>query len=75
MAILEILGMIRGSVWWVDFEPAKGGEIQKVRPAVIISNDTADNFLNRVIYCTSIYKQRNKNISRKCNCTHSRKRS
>ena len=49
MAILEILGMIRGSVWWVDFEPAKGGEIQKVRPAVIISNDTANIFLNRVI--------------------------
>jgi len=41
--------MTRGSVWWVDFEPAKGGEIQKIRPAVIISNDTANNFLNRVV--------------------------
>ena len=33
----------------MDFEPAKGGEIQKVRPAVIISNDTANSFLNRVV--------------------------
>jgi len=49
MDISGIPGMTRGSVWWVDFEPAKGGEIQKVRPAVIISNDTANNFLNRVV--------------------------
>jgi len=41
--------MTRGSIWWVDFEPAKGGEIQKTRPAVIISNDMANNFLNRVV--------------------------
>jgi mRNA interferase MazF len=40
--------MKRGEVWWVDFNPSIGGEIQKVRPAVIISNDAANKFLNRV---------------------------
>jgi mRNA interferase MazF len=40
--------MNRGEVWWVSFGPAMGGEIQKRRPAVIISNDAANRFLNRV---------------------------
>jgi len=41
--------MIRGSVWWVEFDPAVGSEIQKTRPAVIISNDMANKYLNRVV--------------------------
>jgi mRNA interferase MazF len=40
--------MKRGEVWWVDFGPSQGGEIQKTRPAVIISNDAANRFLNRI---------------------------
>lgn len=40
--------MKRGDVWWVHFEPSIGGEIQKKRPAIIISNDAANKFLNRV---------------------------
>jgi mRNA interferase MazF len=38
----------RGEVWWVDFDPAVGGDIKKRRPAVIVSNDSANRFLNRV---------------------------
>ena len=41
--------MTRGSVWWVEFDPAVGSEIQKTRPAVIISNDLANKFLARVV--------------------------
>jgi mRNA interferase MazF len=41
--------MTRGSVWWVEFDPSVGSEIQKTRPAVIVSNDMANKFLARVV--------------------------
>jgi mRNA interferase MazF len=41
--------MKRGEVWWVEFDPSIGSEIRKTRPAVIISNDSANRNLARVI--------------------------
>lgn len=40
--------MKRAEVWWVTFDSSVAGEIQKQRPVVIVSNDAANQFLNRV---------------------------
>lgn len=39
----------RGEVWWVAFDPSVGGEIQKTRPAIVVSNNGANMALNRLI--------------------------
>ncbi len=40
--------MKRGEVWWINFDPSIGGETQKKRPAVIVSNNASNKYLNRV---------------------------
>jgi len=40
--------MKRGDIFFVDFEPAKGAEIKKKRPALIISCDEANKYLRTV---------------------------
>jgi len=39
----------RGSVYLVNFDPTIGAEIKKIRPAVIISNDVANQYSPIVI--------------------------
>jgi mRNA interferase MazF len=39
----------RGEIWLVDFYPAVGAEIQKVRPAVVISMDTIGRLPLRMV--------------------------
>jgi mRNA interferase MazF len=38
----------RGEVWWVTFDPALGTEIKKCRPAIVVSNDVSNKYLNRL---------------------------
>jgi mRNA interferase MazF len=40
--------MKRAEVWWINFDPSVGGEIRKQRPAIIVNNNAANQFLNRV---------------------------
>ncbi len=38
----------RGEIWLVNFDPSVGTEIQKVRPALIVSNDSANQHASKV---------------------------
>lgn len=40
--------MRRGEIRWVDFEPVRGAESNKRRPAVIVSNDGANSTAARL---------------------------
>jgi mRNA interferase MazF len=39
----------RGDVWLIDFDPSVGAEIQKIRPAVVISVDTVGRLPLRMV--------------------------
>ena len=39
----------RGDVYWVALDPTVGTEIRKTRPAVVVSNDSANAFGLRVV--------------------------
>ena len=39
----------RGEVWLIDFDPAVGAEIQKHRPAVVVSMDTIGRLPLRMV--------------------------
>ena len=34
--------MLRGEIWQVDLDPARGSEASETRPAVVVSNDRAN---------------------------------
>ena len=51
----------QGDVLWIDLNPAKGSEIKKKRPCVIISNQNYNHFFNTslVLPISSSNKYRN----------------
>jgi mRNA interferase MazF len=40
--------MLRGEIWHVDLDPARGSEANKQRPAVVVSNDRANATATRL---------------------------
>ncbi len=40
--------MLRGDIWLVEFEPVRGSEANKRRPAVVVSNDRANTTAARL---------------------------
>ena len=41
----------RYAVHWVEFDPARGGELRKTRPAVIVSRNELNAALDTVVVC------------------------
>ena len=44
-----MMGLSRGEIVLVNFNPAKGGEIGKLRPAIVISDSDDNEILDTVI--------------------------
>ncbi len=44
---MAVLKPKRGEVWWVQFDPTIGSEVKKTRPAIIVSNDVSNRYLDR----------------------------
>jgi mRNA interferase MazF len=50
---------IRGEIYWVDFNPVVGSELRKVRPAVIVSPDSHNRYLQTVVVIPLTTKSHN----------------
>jgi mRNA interferase MazF len=46
----------RGEIWQINFDPSIGAEIQKVRPAVVISVDTIGRLPLRMVVPVTDWK-------------------
>ncbi|HET6575573.1 MAG TPA: type II toxin-antitoxin system PemK/MazF family toxin, partial [Fimbriiglobus sp.] len=46
----------RGEVWLIDFDPAVGSEIRKVRPAVVVSLDAIGRLPLRLVVPVTDWK-------------------
>jgi mRNA interferase MazF len=40
---------VRGEVWWIRFDPSVGAEIQKLRPAVVVSTPAVGRLPLRIV--------------------------
>lgn len=49
---------LRGEVWRVDFNPTKGDEIQKLRPAVVMSTDSFNPLKTKLVVPLTTWQER-----------------
>ena len=45
------MDLVRFGVYWVNLDPTIGNEINKTRPAIIISPDEVNKYLGTVLIC------------------------
>lgn len=41
--------VLRGDVWWVNFDPTQGSELRKTRPAVVLTADALNRLRRTVV--------------------------
>ncbi len=41
--------ILRGDIWWVQLDPTRGDEVQKTRPAIVISDDGLEGLKLRLV--------------------------
>lgn len=46
---MKITNIKRGDVFWVSFDPSQATEIQKTRPAIVLSHDLINENSSRII--------------------------
>src|SRR5438309_8893786 len=50
---MKRIGMIKfpkgGEIYWVNLDPTVGSEINKTRPALVVSNDSGNEYSQRII--------------------------
>ncbi len=49
---------VRGEIWWVDLDPARGSETAKVRPAVVVSVDAVSILPVRLVVPLTEWKSK-----------------
>lgn len=49
---------LRGEVWRVEFNPTKGDEIQKQRPAIVISTDSFNPLKTKLVVPLTTWQER-----------------
>jgi mRNA interferase MazF len=50
--------MLKGEIWMINLDPTVGAEIQKIRPAVIVSEDAVGALPLRIIVPLTTWKER-----------------
>jgi mRNA interferase MazF len=48
---MKALIIKRYEIYFADLNPTKGGELQKIRPVVIISQDEMNKYLDTIVIC------------------------
>jgi len=49
MKAQRFMSIKQGEIWQIDFEPSVGAEIQKLRPAVVVSDDRIGRFGVKIV--------------------------